>query len=504
MIANANIYRDITERTGGEIYIGVVGPVRSGKSTLVRKFIEELVLPNIDGDYDKRRATDEIPQSAGGRTIMTTEPKFVPDEAVSVSVGDDVSMKIKMIDCVGYLIPGILGDMEDGEVRMVKTPWSDELVPFESAAETGTRKVISEHSTIGLLVTSDGTIGELPRENYIEAEERVARELTELGKPFAIVLNSAKPESHEAEALALELERKYNSPVALLNCLDTNASDIEEILKLVILEFPIREITVSLPGWMSVLEKDHWLKNGIMSAVNESAVGIRKAGDVGYFKKRFTDNVSDKLSDKMISGNTVTVDLSGIDMGSGNSEISVRLPDEMFYRIIGEMTGIEMTDESDLLTTLRSLSQVKREYDRFAEAIDDVNEKGYGIVMPDVDDMALDEPQIVRQAGNYGVKLRATAPSIHMIRADIETELNPVVGTEQQSEELVKFLLEEFEEDPGSIWNTNLFGKSIYELVNEGLHAKLEHMPDDAREKLGETLSRVINEGAAGLVCIIL
>ncbi len=502
--ANTNIYRDIAERCGGDVYIGVVGPVRSGKSTFIRRFMEELVLPNIDGEYDRQRASDEMPQSAGGRTIMTTEPKFVPDEAVTVSLGDSVRMRVKMVDCVGYLIPGILGDTEEGAARMVKTPWSDDPMPFEEAAENGTRRVITDHSTIGILVTSDGTFGELPRENYVDAERRVAHELSELGRPFAIVLNSSAPDSEEAERLALELERDYGAPVALVNCLEIDSADIEEILKLIIPEFPISEISVSLPEWIGVLEPGHWLREEMMSAVSESTEGVSHTGDI----TRFCDGVISKMSDAVArsadTDKAVSAEIGDVDMGCGRATVSVRFPDGLFYKIIGELTDIKISGEAELLSTLISLAGVKREYDRFSEAINDVNEHGYGIVMPSVDDLTLDEPEIVKQAGGWGVRLRATAPSIHMIRAGIETELSPIVGTEQQSEELVHYLLEEFEGAPQGIWNTNLFGKSIYELVSEGLHAKLEHLPEDARERLGETLSRVINEGAGGLICIIL
>lgn len=497
MVKNTSVYRDLTERTDGEIYIGVVGPVRSGKSTFIRKFMEELVLPGIKNEQDRMRASDELPQSAGGRTVMTTEPKFIPDEAATVSFGDGVTARVRLIDCVGYLIPDILGDTEDGKKRLVKTPWSKEPIPFDVAAEMGTRKVITDHSTVGLLVTGDGTVGDIPRENYVEAEERVADELRALSKPFAVILNSSTPDSPESERLAVELEEKYGAPVALLSCQDLDASDIEEIMKLIITEFPVREISVSLPEWTAVLESSHPIRRTLTECIKSIAADITRMGDVADFRRALSSTVGEVL------GKCDSI-VDTMSMGCGKVAISIKFSPELFYKTITELTGLDIKGEADLLSNLRTLSAVKKEYDRFADAIDEVNEKGYGIVMPDMEDMTLAEPEIVKQAGGYGVRLRATAPSIHMIRACIETELNPTVGTEEQSEELVRSLLSEFEEDPGGLWNTNLFGKSIYELVNDGIHAKLEHMPDDAREKLGETLAKVINEGASGLVCILL
>jgi len=482
----------------------VVGPVRTGKSTFIKKFMETAVIPNIQGEHDRTRARDELPQSAGGRTVMTTEPKFIPDEAVQIPVGECGRVNVRMIDCVGYMVPDAMGNTENGAVRMVHTPWSEEPLPFEEAAETGTRKVIEEHSTIGVLVTTDGSFGDIPRENYLMAEERVARELTAIGKPFAVILNSQNPASPEAEKLAMELEEKYKAPVALVNCTALDGEDIAHILRMVLMEFPLREIFVRMPGWMSALDGDHWLRCAAAEAVLRTARPMRKVGDAA---ETYADTLADAITESIAAGGgegKASVRLSGIDLGTGRVDAAITMPEALYYRIVGEMTGIEMENEKDLISALRSLTEAKRTYDKYAEAIRELDENGYGIVMPDVDSLTLEEPEIVRQAGGYGVRLRASAPSVHMIRASIETELNPVVGTEQQSEELVKNLLRDFEEDPKQIWESNLFGKTLYELVNDGLHAKLSHMPPDARLKLGETLSRIINEGSGGLICIIL
>jgi len=504
-MTSAEIYRDIATRTGGDIYIGVVGPVRTGKSTFIKKFMETVVIPEIHSEYDRTRARDELPQSAGGRTVMTTEPKFIPDEAVQITVGECGRVNVRMIDCVGYLVPDAIGNTENGTPRMVHTPWSEEAVPFDIAAETGTRKVITEHSTIGMLVTSDGSFGDIPRESYVEAEERVARELNEIGKPFAVILNSAHPETAEAEALAMELEEKYKAPVALLNCVELNGEDIAQILHMVLMEFPLREISVVLPAWCGALEREHWLPGAVRSAALTAAGTAFRMGDAAErYGTALAEGIHEAVAGYTAEGAAVNVKADALDLGTGCARVRVELPDTVYYRVIGEMTGIEIRGERDLLTQLRTLSEAKREYDKYARAIRDLDTSGYGIVMPDVDSLTLEEPQIVRQAGGYGVKLRASAPSIHMIRAAIETEINPMVGSEQQSEELVRNLLREFEEDPKQIWESNLFGRSLYDLVNDGLHAKLEHMPEDARRKLGETLSRVINEGSGGLICIIL
>ena len=489
----SNIYKDIEERTGGSIYLGVVGPVRTGKSTFIKKFMDTLVIPNIQSEHDRKRAKDELPQSASGRQVTTTEPKFIPATPVEVKLDGGVSLSVRMVDCVGYMVKGAVGNVDGEETRMVMTPWSREPMPFDKAAEIGTERVISEHSTIGVLVTSDGSIGDLPREVFVESEERIARELRELGKPYVIVLNSQNPSSPLKTELALELEAKYGAPVALVNCLELDASDIKNILELVMLEFPVREITVTLPSFIAALDETHPLSRSVSDTVIECARNVCKTGDI---PKCFESAASNEFVKR--------VNVKKIDLGTGVAEIDIEMKDGLFYKTIGEMTGFDITDDASLLRLLLSLSAVKRKYDKVSAAIDDVNETGYGIVVPDVYDLTLEEPQIVKQAGGYGVKLRASAPSIHMIKADINTEVSPIVGTEQQSEELVRFLLSEFETNPAKLWETNLFGKSLYELMSEGINSKLSHIPDDSRERLCETMSRVINEGSGGLLCIIL
>ena len=486
-MAEQSIYRDIAERTGGDIYIGVVGPVRTGKSTFIKRFMEALVLPNIKDEYDRERANDEMPQSAAGKTVMTTEPKFIPDEAVKISLDNITELSVKMVDCVGYVVADALGQTEDGKPRMVHTPWSEEPMPFGEAAETGTRKVITDHSTIGVLVTTDGSITEIPREQYLEAEQRVAKELSEINKPFAIILNSAHPESPESEALALELEEKYGAPVALVNCLELDREDICQILEMILHEFPISELRIDLPEWTLALEANHPVVSSITGSILAYASKLCK---VGQIKK----NIGELTENEYI--NLAKVDK--IDLGKGICDITVGLENGLYYKVLSELTGYDISDEEKLISMFRELTEVKNRYDKIASALADVDEKGYQ------SDMRLEEPKIVRHSNGYGVRLKASAPSIHMIKATIQTEINPVVGTEQQSEDLVKFLLDEFEENPTKIWSTNLFGKTLNELVNEGIHSKLSNMPEDAREKLGETLGRIINEGSGGLICIIL
>ncbi len=492
-MADMSIYNDIALRTGGDIYIGVVGPVRTGKSTLIKKFISDLAIPNIKGEFMKERARDEMPQSASGKTVMTTEPKFVPEEAVHINIDDNAGFNLRMIDCVGYIVPDALGHFEDGEPRMVNTPWSESPIPFEKAAEIGTEKVITEHSTIGLLVTTDGTFGEIPRESYIEAEKRVAAEMTAINKPFVVVLNSARPGDPQTLQLAKSLENEYGVSVIPVNCLSMGEKEIKQILAEVLYEFPVKEVTFNAPSWAEFLEDGHSLKSDLYGIMEAFADSVVKVGDV------YQSINTVKLEDKSITGS-----IGSIGLGNGSVAVDINIPDKIFYGILGEKSGFEINSEGDLLNILTTLSQTQKKYEKVAAALDEVNEKGYGIVTPQIQDLTLEEPEIVKQPGGYGVKLKASAPSVHMIKVPIHAEVSPIVGTERQSEELVQFLLKEFEDNPKQIWESNMFGKTLHQLVSEGLSAKLNHMPDDARIKISETLQRIINEGSGGLICILL
>ncbi|MBR3611083.1 MAG: stage IV sporulation protein A [Oscillospiraceae bacterium] len=488
-----SVYRDIAARTNGDIYIGVVGPVRTGKSTFIKKFMETLVIPNIENDYKRERATDELPQSAAGKTIMTTEPKFVPEEAAEINLDGETNLKVRLIDCVGYIVPSAIGYFENNAPRMVLTPWFEEEIPFNMAAEVGTDKVIAEHSTIGLVVTSDGSISDIPREEYHEAEQRVISELREINKPFAVILNCAEPDSPESVNIAKEMEKEYGVPVIALNCLKMNEKHIREILYGVLGTFPIREVAIDIPKWLMGLEKEHWLRKAVMEPIVSAAKDISRISEVR--------NIIPAIGE---CEHVKDVSLKNIDLGTGRADITIIINPELFYRILSDETGLEINGESGLLPCMRELAEIKRKYERIRGALDQVEAVGYGIVMPTIDELTLEEPEIVRQGGKYGVKLRASAPSIHMMRADITTEVAPIVGSEKQSEDLVRYLLDEFEEDPAKIWESNIFGKSLHELVNEGLHTKLGRMPQEARMKLQETISRIINEGCSGLICLIL
>ncbi len=488
-----DIYSNIAERTGGDIYIGVVGPVRTGKSTFIKRFMESLVIPNISSEWSRERAIDELPQSAAGKTIMTTEPKFIPEEAVKVEFGDGAGFRMRMIDCVGYIVPSSLGYIENEMPRMVQTSWFDEEIPFNMAAEIGTQKVITDHSTIGLVVTTDGTISDIPRAEYEECEERVIRELKELGKPFAVIMNTVNPSSAEIKKLCSELTDKYDCKVMPVSCIDLDEEDIAEILREILYSFPLKEINIRTAGWINSLEKGHWLKSEILSCIRESAKDITLV--------REAETAAEAMSQ---CPHVNKAFISNIDLGKGSVTITADLDSSLFYKILGEATGIEIESEADLMPLLLELNEIKRKYKRIEPALEEVEATGYGIVMPEMEELTLEEPKIIKQGGKYGVKLKASAPSIHLMKADINTTVSPIVGTERQSEELVMYLLEGFDDNPTKIWESNIFGKSLHELVNEGLHSKLCKMPVDARMKLQETLERVINDGCSGLICFIL
>ena len=492
-MTGTSIYADIAKRTGGDIYIGVVGPVRTGKSTFIKKFMDTLVIPNIDGEYQKERANDELPQSAGGRTIMTTEPKFVPEKGVKIDLDGNVSMNVRLIDCVGYIVPSSYGYIEDDNPRMVMTPWFQDPVPFNMAAEFGTKKVITEHSTVGLVITTDGSISDIPREEYAEAEERVISELKAINKPFVVLMNSMYPCSESAKETAKEIAEKYDVAVKPINCLELTEQDISDILSEMLYEFPVKEVKIKLPMWITALDPDHWLQKMMYSSILNSAGELKKVADIKGFTKK-------------LSGceNVTYCSVDEIELGSGSAAGKADIDRDLFYKILKESTGVDINNEQQLMREIIEFSNIKKEYYRFKNALDEVEATGYGIVMPEIDELSLEEPEIVKQGGRYGVRLRASAPSIHMMKANITTEVSPIVGSEKQSEDLVMYLLNEFEEEPTKIWDSNIFGKSLHELVNEGLHTKLARMPMDARMRLQETLERVINEGCSGLICIIL
>ncbi len=491
---NLNIFRDIAERTGGDIYLGVVGPVRTGKSTFIKRLMELLVLPNIEDSNGKERAVDELPQSGAGRMIMTVEPKFIPQEAVQISIRDGLEMKVRMVDCVGYTVEGALGyEEEDGSPRMVMTPWFDEAIPFQEAAEIGTRKVIADHSTIGIVITTDGSVTDIPRENYLEAEERVIDELKALGKPFIVVLNTLYPESHESLALAQELEEEYDVPVLSINSVEMSDDDVLNILQEALYEFPVQEVNVKLPIWVEELEIQHWLRSELEQVIQDAVAGV--------YRLREIDQAVEKIRENEFVAEAV---LQEMDLGTGIAEIELHSQEGLFYRVLEEVSGLSVSGNHDILRLLRELSRSQSELEKMAPALEEVQDLGYGVVAPSLDDMILEEPELIRQGNRFGVKLKASAPSLHIIRADITTEITPIIGTERQCEELVRYMLEEFEDDPIKIWQKDIFGKSLHDLVREGIQNKLHRMPDNAQEKLQETVQRIVNEGSGGLICIII
>lgn len=487
------IYQDIAERTGGDIYIGVVGPVRTGKSTFIKRFMDLLVLPHISNTYTRERAKDELPQSASGRTIMTTEPKFVPNEAVEISLGDNADLRVRMIDCVGYLVPDAEGHMDGSTPRMVHTPWSEEAMPFLAAAEMGTKKVITDHSTIGMVITTDGTVTELPRENYEEAEARVVEELREMGKPFLVLLNTAVPYAEGTQTLRAELEERYGVPVLAVNVAQLKAEDIRKILEGLLYQFPMREVRFFFPDWVQTLEQKHWLKQGMIAALKQVMGRIEKLADISgaaaeleeaeFLKKAYTDRILP---------------------GEGAAEIALHFEDGLFYRILSETVELPITDDYALISTIRMLSETKREYDKIASALQDVHRKGYGVVTPVFEEISLEKPEVFKQGSRYGIRLKAKGESIHLIKADVETEVSPIIGNEEQSREFIDHLIAEYETEPQKIWELNIFGRTLSSMVSDGMQNKIYRMPEDAQMKLQETLQKIVNEGNGGLICIIL
>lgn len=488
-----NLYRDIAERTDGDVYIGVVGPVRTGKSTFISRFMEQLVLPKLADSPKKARIADELPQSGSGRTIMTTQPKFVPGEAVTVSLGENTPVRVRLVDSVGYLVRGALGVSDEDGTRMVHTPWFDHDIPFDQAAEIGTRKVIADHATIGMVVTTDGSIADLPRSAYVDAEERVISELKALGKPFVVVLNSATPRSAETLTLRDSLEDRYAVPVMLLNVKEMQTADIQRVLESVLLEFPLREARLAVPAWLAALDADHWLVQHVLERVRQSGMQSRVMREDDVFDAAFAQ-----------SEYAGAVQKESIEPGQGSMAFSLPLREGLFNRVLGEECGTEIRGDAHLLSLMKELVSAKTEYDRIAEALSVVRATGYGVVPPSMDEVVLEEPEVVRQGGQYGVKLKAAAPSLHLIRVDVETSVSPVVGSEEQAEVFAKQLQSDFDSDPQKAWDTSFFGRSLDSMVREGMNSKVLQMPQEAQEKVQQTLSKMVNEGDGGMICILL
>ncbi|WP_017186919.1 stage IV sporulation protein A [Alkalibacillus haloalkaliphilus] len=488
-----NVFHDISRRTNGDIYLGVVGAVRTGKSTFIKRFMDLVVLPNIVDEQERERAKDELPQSAAGRTIMTTEPKFIPNQAVEVAVEEGLDVRVRLVDCVGYTVTGAQGFEDENGPRMIHTPWYEEAIPFHDAAEMGTRKVIQEHSTIGIVVTTDGSFGDIPRDDYEEAERQVVDELKEVGKPFIMVLNSSQPHSPNANLLRDELAEEYDIPVLPVSVENLREDDVNNILREALYEFPVLEVNVNLPSWVMSLKEDHWLRKQFQEAIQDTVQNIKRLRDV------------DRVVGEFHGYEFITeARMAGMEMGEGVAEIDLHASDELYDQVLNEIVGEEIRGKDHLLELLQDYTDAKREYDQVSDALSMVKQTGYGIASPSLEDMRLEEPEIIRQGSRFGVRLKAVAPSIHMIKVDVESEFAPIIGTEKQSEELVRYLMQDFEEDPLSIWKSDIFGRSLSSIVREGIHAKLTLMPEHARYKLKDTLERIINEGSGGLIAIIL
>lgn len=485
------LYDDIKSRTNGDIYIGVVGPVRVGKSTFITNFMQKLVLPNITEKNAKERTIDELPQSADGKTIMTTQPHFVPNEAVQIKVAN-AEMKVRMIDCVGYLASGVMGHVEDDKPRLVKTPWSEKELPFEEAAELGTSKVINEHSTIGIVVTTDGSVTELPRSSYVEAEERVVNELKMAGKPFVIVLNCKNPNSNDNKKLTNALNEKYQVPVINLNALELKDEDVDKIVENVLMEFPVKSIKVKMPDWLRALDYDNEIIREIASEMRKSSQSMLKLSDAN---SQIAFAESDSFD---------PIAISTIEAGNGTIKFNVIPKEGLFYKVLTNECGFEIKDDFSLISIIKELAIAKLEYDKIKDALEEVKQTGYGIVEPKRDDLEFGEPEIIKQGNRYGVKIKASAPSLHIMKVDVETEVTPLVGSEDQSQDLAKNLIEQFENDPEAVWDTNILGRSLYSLVGDNINSKIVMMPVEAQRKMRKTLSRIVNEGKGGVLCILL
>lgn len=487
------IYEDIQNRTNGDIYVGVVGPVRVGKSTFISEVMKKLVLPNIEDKNTRQRAIDELPQSADGKTVMTTQPRFVPNEAVKIAVAENVNLKVRLIDCVGYLVSGAMGTTENDKPRLVKTPWSQEEMPFEEAAEVGTRKVIEDHSTIGVVVTTDGSVTDIERANYIDAEEKVVAQMKECGKPFVIVLNCKAPSSNESKRLAQNLSEKYEAQVVAVNVAEMKETDVDRIFEKVLMEFPVKSVKVEMPKWLQALNFSNPIITEIAHEIKNFANGIRKIGDARRDSVVFSESECFE-----------PITFSNVEMGEGVVRFTIIPKENLFYKVLSDECGFEIKDDYELVSYIKGLAVAKTEYDKLKDALDQVEETGYGIVVPSKDEYELQAPEVVKQGGRYGVKIKASAPSLHIIKVDVETEVTPLVGTEMQSQDLVEYLNEKFEAEPESIWETNLLGKSLSSLVDDNISAKIVMMPADAQRKMKKTLGRIINEGKGGVLCILL